>query len=196
MNADGPGAAAGAGAQDRTKVVFSASRRPATPLTRGHVQHFFDWARGAVRSEGPWLILGKGPSFSQRDLYDLSGYRLLSLNHVVRELPVALAHMIDLDVADACAEALGENAEFLVMPWYPHVRNRAGSESLAELVPKFPGLRRLEAEGRLLWYDLSTSPVRHGPGPVVQATYFSAEAALSLLAGRGPAGPLARRGRG
>ncbi len=146
------------------------------------MQHFFDWARGAVRSEEPWLILGKGPSFSQRDLYDLSGYRLLSLNHVVRELPVALAHMIDLDVADACAEALGENAEFLVMPWYPHVRNRAGSESLAELVPKFPGLRRLEAEGRLLWYDLSTSPVRHGPGPVVQATYFSAEAALSLLA--------------
>jgi glycosyl transferase family 8 len=146
------------------------------------VRHFFDWAQASVRSEDPWLILGKGPSFSARDQHDLSGFQLLSLNHVVREQPVTLAHMIDLDVAESCADALLTNARFVVMPWYPHVRNRASSESLAELVPKSGGLRRLEAEGRLLWYDLSTSPVRHGPGPVVQATYFSAEAALSLLA--------------
>jgi hypothetical protein len=45
-----------------------------------------------------------------------------------------------------------------------------------------PLLGRLADAGRLLWYDLSTSPVRHGSGPTVEATYFSAEAALNLLA--------------
>ena len=77
---------------------------------------------------------------------------------------------------------LESNAGFLVMPWYPHVENRPGSRSLDELRSTVPVLRRLAESGRLLWYDLRTSPARHGPGPVVQATYFSAEAALSLLA--------------
>ncbi len=45
-----------------------------------------------------------------------------------------------------------------------------------------PVLKRLDAQGRLLWYDLSTSKQRHGPGPVVRAAAFSAEAALNLLA--------------
>lgn len=43
-------------------------------------------------------------------------------------------------------------------------------------------LQRLNAQGRLLWYDLSTSKQRHGPSPVVRAAAFSAEAALNLLA--------------
>ena len=149
---------------------------------RGPVRNFFEWAREALDPAHPWLILGKGPSFSNRDRYNLSRYSLLSLNHVVREQPVTLAHMIDFDVAESCADALLANAESLVMPWHPHVRNRPGSETLAELVARAEGLQRLEADGRILWYDLSTSVLRHGPGPVVQATYFSAEAALSLLA--------------
>jgi hypothetical protein len=146
------------------------------------MRHFFDWARTALHPDDPWLILGKGPSFTHRERYDLSAYRLLSLNHVVREQPVTLAHMIDFDVAESSADALLANAEFLVMPWHPHLRNRPGVETLADLVPRAPGLRQLEAAGRILWYDLSTSATRQGPGPVVQATYFSAEAALSLLA--------------
>jgi hypothetical protein len=57
-----------------------------------------------------------------------------------------------------------------------------GTRTLAQVVPGHTVLRRLAAEGRLLWYDLSTAPKRHGPGPVVRATHFSAEAAVSLLA--------------
>ena len=37
------------------------------------------------------------------------------------------------------------------MPWHPHVRNRPGSETLAELVARAEGLQRLEADGRILW---------------------------------------------
>jgi hypothetical protein len=46
-------------------------------------------------------------------------------------------------------------------------------------------LRRLKEQGRLLWYNCSTSR-DHRPGsPVVSARYFSAEGALNLLAAAG-----------
>jgi hypothetical protein len=146
------------------------------------LEHFFDWFERQGRPERPWLILGKGPTFALRDRYDLGDYHLLSLNHAVREQPVLLAHMIDQDVVDACGEALLKQAGYVVLPWYPHAENAPGTRSLEHLVPTHPILRRLADEGRLLWYDLSTAPHRHGPGPVVQATYFSAEAAVGLLA--------------
>jgi hypothetical protein len=146
------------------------------------VQPFFEWFTKTVDPSDPWLILGKGPSFGLRTSFDLSRFHLLSLNHVVREQPVRLAHVIDLDVIQACALAIEKNAQTLVMPWYPHDRNLAGHRTLEEIADELPVLGRLRDEGRLLWYDLSTSPIRHGPGPVIQATYFSAEAALNLLA--------------
>jgi len=146
------------------------------------LQHFFEWARHQLDRERPWLILGKGPSFGRRTRFDLSNYSLLSLNHAVREQSVLLAHMIDLDVVDACGPAVLGRAGYVVLPWYPHVHNVPGKQSLQELVPNHALLRRLDDEGRLLWYDLSTAARRHGPGPVVRATYFSAEAAVSLLA--------------
>jgi hypothetical protein len=146
------------------------------------VQPFFQWFARRIQSSEPWLILGKGPSFASRARFDLSRFHLLSLNHAVREQPVLVAHVIDLDVVRACGDAIEKNAGVLVMPWYPHVRNLAGHRTLEEVAEELPVLRRLKGEGRLLWYDLSTSAIRQGAGPVIQATYFSAEAALNLLA--------------
>lgn len=143
---------------------------------------FFEWLQQQGDPTRPWLILGKGPSFSKRQQYDLKGYRLMSLNHVVRELTVEAAHIIDIDVVPVCAEALMTQARVLVMPWFPHVANKVGQKPLTDWVEEIPALKQLAAEGRLCWYDLSTSLIRHGPGPVVRATYFSAEAALSVLA--------------
>lgn len=146
------------------------------------MKNFFDWIKQAALNERPWLMFGKGPSFDARDGYDLNAFETLSLNHVVREQPVTVAHVIDIDVVSACAEAIRQNARVLVLPWFPHEHNAAGDHSLEYWVQQLPVLRQLNDEGRLLWYDLSTSRERHGPGPVVQARYFSAEAALSLLA--------------
>jgi hypothetical protein len=146
------------------------------------LKSFFEWYEQYIEPAAPWLILGKGPSFALRDRFDLRSYRLLSLNPAVREQPVLVAHIIDLDVVEACGDALERNASVLVMPWYPHIGNEPGSRDLAALAASEPILRRLNAEGRLLWYDLSTAPLRHGNAPVVEATYFSAEAALNLLA--------------
>ena len=147
------------------------------------MKSFFEWfAAQPSDTTSRWVIFGKGPSFARRGEFELSHYRTLSLNHVVRDQPVDVAHMIDIDVAETCGEALEQNASVVVLPWYPHERNHVGKRTLAEWVEKLPILKRIDEQGRLLWYDLSTSPRRYGPGPTVQETYFSAEAGLSLLA--------------
>ena len=65
--------------------------------------------------------------------------------------------MIDYDVVVACGEAIENNARALVMPWIPHVQNRPGSRTLKELVQTDSSLARLDQQGRLLWYNLSTA---------------------------------------
>jgi len=150
------------------------------------MQSFFEWFQSdRVNPLKPWLILGKGPSFSKRGQFDLARYYTLSLNHAVRELAVTVAHMIDYDVVDTCGEALLENAKYLVLPWVPHIRNRPGRRNLEELTEINPVLRRMDREGRLLWYNHSRTWRRHGNSPVVRVKFFSAVAALNLLAQAG-----------
>src|SRR5262245_4697504 len=109
--------------------------------SRDEMKHVFDWWKEAgLGAEQPWLILGKGPSFSEKDRFDLSPYRTLSLNHVVREGPVDVAHAIDLDVVTTCEAEIERNAGVLVVPWIPHVANKAGDRDLAAWVARVPVL--------------------------------------------------------
>lgn len=130
----------------------------------------------------PWLVLGKGPSFSRRDEVDLADYHLLGLNHVCREVPVDLAHAIDLDVVEQLGETLFERAGALVMPWRPHVDFKPGELTLAQLTDRLPLLARLAGEGRLLWYNCSTSPEPRWGSPIMRVCYFSKKAGVRLLA--------------
>jgi hypothetical protein len=149
------------------------------------MQDFFVWFETEVDKTRRWLILGKGPSFSKRAQFDFSQYYTLSLNHAVRELPVTVAHMIDYDVVGTCGEAILANAKYLVLPWIPHVSNRPGRLNLEELAEINPVLRQMDKEGRLLWYNHSRTWRRHGTSPVVRVKFFSAVAALNLLAKAG-----------
>jgi len=150
------------------------------------MQSFLEWFE-ATEQDGnkPWLILGKGPSFAKRDQFDLKRFRLLSLNHVVREQPVAVAHMIDYDVVEACGESIDRNASVLVMPWFPHFNSRPGTENLESLSRRNTMLERLKAQGRLLWYNHSLAHEAHGDSPVIPVRFFSSEAVLNLLAAAG-----------
>jgi hypothetical protein len=144
---------------------------------------FFDWFREQeFDAEQPWLIFGKGPSFAERKQYDLGPFKTISLNHAVRQQPVTLAHLIDLDVVQHCGKSIEKNAKAVVMPWVPHVNNSPGTETIEELIRKVPLLQRLDQQGRLLWYNLSTTSRRHGDSPVVPVAWFSVEAVLNLLA--------------
>jgi hypothetical protein len=150
------------------------------------VKSFFEWfAASGIAPSNPWLILGKGPSFSQRDSFDLKPYRLVSINHAVREQPVTVAHVIDADVIDACEDVIEKNAKVVVMPWIPHVKNGPGPLTLEETARNRPALGRLKEQGRLLWYNLGTGREVRDGSPVVPVKYFSGEAVLNLLATAG-----------
>jgi hypothetical protein len=162
------------------------------------MRSFFDWfSADASLAQVPWLLLGKGPSFSKRTAFDLSAFATVGLNHVVREQAVLVAHAIDLEVIETCGEALLSNAGFLAMPWYPHIRTRPlpwaadvrfypTDLGLDDWCERIPVLGRLALENRLLYYNLSTSfrPPRRG-GPLVRAHAFSSTVALNLLAAAG-----------
>ncbi|MFO0810883.1 MAG: glycosyltransferase [Gemmataceae bacterium] len=166
----------------------SADRRgkdgPVIPLS--------EWTRRCPLPDKPWLVLGKGPSFARRHSVDLAQYNLASLNHVVREQTVDLAHFIDLDALVACAEALAHNADWLCLPRYPHVEFKPSDRPLEEFIDTVPVLRYFADRGRLVWYyhDLATRPElksRYPPGawPLVRVDAFSAEAVVNVLAAIG-----------
>ncbi len=144
-----------------------------------------DWIQTIARPgfpHKPWLILGKGPTFSRRSEVDLAEYNTISLNHAVRELHVDVAHIIDIDVVEACAEALLTNCDWLLMPRRPHVRGVAGEVmTLSDWLECMPVLRALDQRGGLVCYELSQAPAPPD-SPVIQARNFSSEAALNILA--------------
>jgi len=153
---------------------------PGTGILMLTLSEWFTHCGGRGRD---WLLLGKGPSFHLRNQFDLSPFLTLALNHVVRELVVTAAHLIDFDVFEACAQSIDRQAQFLLMPWRPHVRNVPGRWTLPDYVKRHPVLAKLEREGRLVGYHLSTGGRAAPAGqPVIEAKFFSAEAALRILA--------------
>lgn len=140
-----------------------------------------DWVRTQHFERKPWLLMGKGPTFALHTNYDLSRYHLFSLNHVVRELRVHVAHMIDIDVLESCAGCLAEHCDFLIMPRRPHVNCLPGEKLLEDFFGKVPVLQNLDKLGRLIWYNLSNGPPV-GASAVIKASFFSSAAALGILA--------------
>lgn len=135
----------------------------------------------------PFLILGKGPSLDSISSHDTSAYNTIGLNHVCRDIPVQIAHVIDLDVVDQLGEKLLTNAEILLMPYYPHLGWRPNSSiTLDDISRRNPYLKKLREEGRLYGYNLSTASqmlnLRWNDSPIVWASFFSAEAVVNLLA--------------
>lgn len=139
------------------------------------------WAKEFDIHSKPWLILGKGPSFSKIVNVNTTEHYTCSLNHVVRELPVTVAHIIDIDVVRDCEDILEKNCSYLVMPFRPHAQCRATGKTLVEYVSEIPVLRRMAQAKRLVWYNLSSSKA-YGTSPVIDVKFFSAEAALNILA--------------
>ncbi|MBI5882792.1 MAG: hypothetical protein HZB91_06780 [Elusimicrobia bacterium] len=144
------------------------------------MQDIIRWADDFKPAAKPWLILGMGPTFQRVRETDISGYHTCSLNYVVREMPVTLAHFIDISGVLRCADSLHRNARFLVLPYRPHVDHKPGRKTIHDFVAEIPALQKLAKEDRLLWYNLSSSrPI--GGSPTIKVRFFSVEAALNLL---------------
>ena len=147
----------------------------------GSIPDILHWSASFDLLAKNWLILGKGPSYSYVKNIKLSDYYTCSLNHVVREHPVDVAHIIDIDVVEDCKEAIEKNARFLVVPFFPHVKHKPTRKSIYDFVAEMPILQSLQSQRRLVWYNLSTSKRTVGSSPVIVAKFFSAEAAVNIL---------------
>ncbi len=139
------------------------------------------WAGSFPLLARPWLILGKGPSFSQAKHVDLHPYYTMSLNHVVREMSVHTAHFADLDALEDCSDEVLANAQWVLMPFRPHVRFSPGPKALPDLISSVPALQKLERAGRLVWYNLSTGEP-FGNSPIIQTGLFGSEVVVNILA--------------
>jgi hypothetical protein len=141
-----------------------------------------DWLKQPCISTKPWLILGKGPTFSKLKEINLSEYNTFALNHVVREVKVNVSHIIDIDVVEACADELRSNCEWLIMPRRPHVSCRPSEIlTLEDWKNSIPVLRELDEAGKLVCYDLMLGEPASGNSEI-EVHYFSSEAALGILA--------------
>jgi len=140
-----------------------------------------DWIEKTKFPEKPWLVLGKGPTFSQRDKINLANYNSLALNHVVREQKVDVAHIIDIDVLELCAEALLTNCNWLIMPRCPHVNCYASAYmTLNDWIQCIPVLAEIEKQGKLVTYSFAHEPKADDPW-TIDARFFSSEIALGIL---------------
>jgi len=144
-----------------------------------------EWSKNTKFPAKPWLILGKGPSFSRRYEIRLEDYNTFALNHVVREQSVDIAHVIDIDVLEPCGDALLYNCNWLIMPRRPHVHCFVSDYmDLYDWVNCIPVLAEVERRGKLVTYSFAHEPVEDDPW-TVDARYFSSEIALGLLARMG-----------
>jgi hypothetical protein len=140
-----------------------------------------DWIETVKLPNKPWLVLGKGPSFSARGEFDLSKFNTLGLNHVVRGEKVTCAHIIDIDVVEACQETLLTNCDWLIIPRVPHVRCFASEYmNLKDWLQCMPILAEAEKLGKLVTYSLAHLIDRQNPW-TIEAKYFSSEVAFGIL---------------
>jgi len=148
-----------------------------------HLASFFEWHH-LCRLDQPWLIVGKGPTFAERSRHDLDGYNVLTLNDAIVHLPqAAVAHFTDWEAFVRCVDAIGASACVVCLPWHPHFAFKPAEHSLPELLT-WGGAQIQSLAQRVVYYHASTARGRGRiPGePMVPVKFFSAEAALSLLA--------------
>jgi hypothetical protein len=141
-----------------------------------------DWAKDTHFPARPWMIIGKGPTYAEIDQIGIEKYNTISLNHVVRERQVDIAHIIDIDVVEDCPEAIANHCQWLLMPRRPHVSSLPSDFlTIEDWVKNIPVLREMDERGRLVCYDLVIAAQSEQPFEV-PTLYFSSEAALGVLA--------------
>lgn len=143
--------------------------------------HWFDWFDLHAKSK-PWVVVGKGPTFARAHEVDWDEYHVLALNHAMAASPAFVGHAIDIEVIDQLGEAVREIPR-LVMPWLPNVGCKPSKVTLDQHLKGRPHLAKMAAQRRLMFYNSSQAPHKlRRRGPVVRVRYFSAVAAVNLLA--------------
>lgn len=138
--------------------------------------NFFKWFKD-FKSDKPWLIVGKGPSFDRIVEVDLSQYNVIGLNHVIYKIDCLLGSIIDVDVIQMSEDR--PKCLHIVTPWYPHINFKPTRKSIAEFIGE-PCFDKVDTS---LWYNSSRSSKDKAPigGPIVTVKCFNAVAMVNLL---------------
>jgi hypothetical protein len=136
-----------------------------------------------LKTDKPWLIIGKGPSFEKINDIDLTKYYTFGLNEVCQIIPCDIGHFIDDEVL---SHNFIKNCKAIVSPVRPHQNCRVSNRYLVSWY-FIPYEEQLTALKKLYCYNCSTykgaSFIEFGP--TVKVRYFSVEAAFRLLALQG-----------
>jgi hypothetical protein len=138
--------------------------------------NFFEWFKD-FKSDKPWLIVGKGPSFDRLPEVDLTQYNVIGLNHVIYKIDCLLGSIIDIDVINKSEDKV--RCLHIVTPWYPHINFKPTKKSIADFIGE-PWCDKVDTS---LWYNSSRSS-RSGlspGGPTVTVRCFNAVAVVNLL---------------
>lgn len=137
-----------------------------------------------IDNDKPWLILGKGPTFSRVLDLNTNSYYLFGLNDTINYLYCEIGHFIDLDVIKRLNSF---DCQYLIVPWHPHINNRPTKRTLKDWINEEPFLEHYENSGRLYSYNLSTWKNDSGIKgyPLIKTKYFSAESAFRILIEKG-----------
>jgi hypothetical protein len=140
----------------------------------------------------PWLVIGKGPSFSKVSSFDLRKYHSVALNHAVNKIDgVDYVHVADLDVFDKISNTLESCKATLVTPYFLHSENKASVNLSVDSIvsnrdkPHHELFSSLFKQNRLLTYrssNLNYMCKRKDIGRTVYVRYFSSVAVINLLA--------------
>ena len=136
--------------------------------------NFFEWFKD-FKSDKPWLIVGKGPSFDRLSEVDLTQYNVIGLNHVIYKIDCLLGSIIDIDVINKSEDKV--RCLHIVTPWYPHINFKPTKKSIADFI----GEPWCDKVGTSLWYNSSRSS-RSGlspGGPTVTVRCFNAVAVVN-----------------
>ena len=122
-----------------------------------------------IKKDKPWLILGKGPTFSKVwKLIRDKNYYTIALNHVGSVFDADICHVIDI-------AGLPEKANNLFIPLHPHVDFAPIKRSILES-------NTLDKFENTYTYNLSTYKGQTNKFyPLIRARYFSAEAVFNIL---------------
>ena len=143
------------------------------------MQDIYSWWPTRSANAGPWLVYGKGPTFGLRSQFVNHGFQTVALNHTIELTRATIFHAVDIDVVDDCEKAIRQNAEWILMPFHPHLNCRASGVTLEDFIPTVSVLREFESRGRLLYYDFFSGTTDTGL-PKIRAS-FSASAVIQLL---------------
>jgi hypothetical protein len=114
----------------------------------------------------PYLLLGKGQSYSKVQKTNLLKYQTIGLNHIAEKTPVDLTHCIDLDVL---SDEIVQNSKYVIIPYHPHINFRPSKKGLSELLEEELSWLPIE---KILWYHCSTYKLSPNRKQCIQVRCF------------------------